>query len=141
MIFLYKKMIDAFSRSAALFESFYIFCWLDWDGDNILASNAECIRLRFDKTIGILCIKITDTMTPTDGRLISANKEKTRLIVQSFHQLVDFIKSGKKQKISKYSKSYATKRFDSMFDYYRKHFLLKQIGIKSAHIPEPLSKH
>jgi hypothetical protein len=38
----YEFMADeialTFARLAATFESEYIFCWLDWDGDNILAN-------------------------------------------------------------------------------------------------------
>jgi uncharacterized protein YdiU (UPF0061 family) len=139
--FFLEKMIDAFSRSAALFESFYIFCWLDWDGDNILASNAGILDYGSIRQFGLFHKDYRYDDTDRWSTNITEQKKKARFIVQSFHQLVDFIKNGKKQKISKFSKSYATKRFDSMFEYYRKHFLLEQIGIKSSHIPELLSKH
>ncbi|CAK9250197.1 unnamed protein product [Sphagnum jensenii] len=35
--FMAEQVAKTFAKTAALFESHYIFCWLDWDGDNILA--------------------------------------------------------------------------------------------------------
>ncbi|HPI28671.1 MAG TPA: hypothetical protein PLS75_09350, partial [Candidatus Marinimicrobia bacterium] len=34
--FFLKRVTETFAKMAARFESEYIFCWLDWDGDNIL---------------------------------------------------------------------------------------------------------
>ena len=33
-----EQMALTFSKISATYESEYIFCWLDWDGDNILAN-------------------------------------------------------------------------------------------------------
>ena len=50
----YAKALEYFARSyaklAALLEEEYIFNWLSWDGDNMLASGADT-RLRLDPTV------------------------------------------------------------------------------------------
>src|SRR5690606_33735183 len=34
--FLLSRVTESFAKMSARFEDDYIFCWLDWDGDNVL---------------------------------------------------------------------------------------------------------
>ena len=38
--YLVERVAQDFARATARFENDYIFCWLDWDGDNILTDGS-----------------------------------------------------------------------------------------------------
>jgi uncharacterized protein YdiU (UPF0061 family) len=118
---------DNFARAAAVFESEYIFCWLDWDGDNVLMDGAVLdygsVRqfglyhheYRFDDV---------DRMSTT----ITEQKSKARYIVQSFAQVVDYLVTGKKKDIKRFAKHAVLRRFDEVFENTKDEVMITKLG-------------
>jgi hypothetical protein len=130
---------DAFARSSALFERDYIFCWFDWDGDNILAENAAILDYGSIRQFGLFHTEYRYDDIERFSTNILEQKEKARYIVQTYAQLVDFITTGKKRPITDFEKCEALKVFDERFAYYKRFFLLKKVGVAPKLIPEFLT--
>ena len=72
--YLLTKMTDTFARISALFESEYIFCWLDWDGDNILMDGG-IIDYGSVRQFGSIIMSIVMMMWKDDGRQLYLNRK------------------------------------------------------------------
>jgi uncharacterized protein YdiU (UPF0061 family) len=136
-----EKSIDAFARSAALFESYYIFCWLDWDGDNILASNAGILDYGSVRQFGLFHKGYRYDDVERWSTTLLEQKNKARYIVQCFDQMIDYINKKKKRPLRQFENSYATKKFNDLFEYYKLYFLLERVGVKKSLISEFLNKN
>jgi len=140
----YKKMLravaDDFARFAAALERNYIFAWLDWDGDNVLAS-AGIIDYGSVRQFGLR----HDQYRYDDVQRFSTNlneqKGKARLTVQVFAQLVDFLNTGKRKSIDSFAHHPALKQFDDTFERELLDVFLKQIGFESEQRAQLMLKH
>lgn len=116
-----------FAEFAAKLEMDYIFAWLDWDGDNVLA-NAGIIDYGSVRQFGIR----HDSYRYDDVERFSTNlneqKIKAREIVQVFCQLVDYLRTGIKKPLKSFNKHQVLKDFDHAFAQARCDRLLYRVG-------------
>ncbi len=133
-----KEIALSFARFAALLERRYIFAWLDWDGDNVLA-DAGIIDYGSIRQFGLR----HDQYRYDDVQRFSTNlneqRGKARATVQVFAQLVDFLETGRRQSLKVYDGSEASRIFDREFDRAVRQEFLEQVGF-SAEVAQALVK-
>ena len=94
--FLAERMMETFAEIAAKFETHYIFCWLDWDGDNVLADGG-IIDFGSVRQFGLYYHEYQFDDDDRWSTNIKQQKAKARYTVQSFLQAMDYVKTGKKK--------------------------------------------
>lgn len=92
-----------FTGMAVTFESEYIFCWLDWDGDNILMDGG-IIDYGSQRQFGLFHHEYRYDDIERFSITIIEKKAKARYIMQTFAQIVDFLITGKKKNIKLFRK-------------------------------------
>ena len=138
----YTKALDYFARSyaklAALLEEEYIFNWLSWDGDNMLASGAVLdygsIR-QFAAKHDKYRFKDVDRYSAS----LAEQRGWARTLVQVFAQTMDFVQSGVKQNLNNFKDAECLRVFDEAFASERDQRLLWRIGFTSEQISYLLS--
>ena len=122
-----------YARLSALMEEEYIFNWLAWDGDNILASGAMLdygsIR-RFSAKHNKYRYEDVDRYSTS----LSEQKREARYLVQTFAQLVNFLNTKKKTNIKDFSNDPSLAVFDSAFLDDRQRRMLFKMGFDSNQI-------
>lgn len=122
-----KKQTTIFAEMAAKFESDYIFCWLDWDGDNILMDGG-IVDYGSIRQFGLFHHEYRFDDVERFSTNIKEQKSKAKYIVQTFCQLIDFIKTGQKKGLDEFSSSPYLSLFDDCFENKKKELLLIKIG-------------
>jgi len=133
----YEQALDYLARSygkmAALLEEEYIFNWLAWDGDNMLASGAildyGSIR-QFAAKHDKYRFKDVDRYSAS----LTEQRYWARLIVQTFAQTMDFICSGKRKKLRSFKDAECLKAFDVAFETESNYRILWRIGFTPEQI-------
>jgi len=129
-----RQLTASFSSFVAHLDRDYIFAWLDWDGDNVLA-DAGIIDYGSVRQFGLR----HDQYRYDDIERMSTNlneqRQKARDILQTFVQLVDYLQSGNKKPWRQFSKSPFLKEFDRHFRTVCLERFLYQAGF-----PEPLRR-
>lgn len=138
--FVLNKICDDFAYIAALFEDEYIFCWLDWDGDNILM-DGSIIDYGSVRQFGLYHSDYRYDDVERYSTSIAEQKEKARYIVQTFVQMFDYLKNGEKKPIADFRKHKLVQRFDDQFEYNKDYNLLYKVGFKRDDIDFILEKH
>jgi uncharacterized protein YdiU (UPF0061 family) len=128
--FLLKRVTETFARTAAQFEDDYIFCWLDWDGDNILMDGG-IIDYGSIRQFGLFHYEYRYDDDDRYSTNIIEQKQKSKYIVQTFAQIVDAIKNGEKKRIEEFSKCEAMDEFELIFERQRVQNLLYKLGFDS----------
>ncbi len=131
--FFLDQVMQTFSKMAAQFEDEYIFCWLDWDGDNILMDGG-IIDYGSVRQFGLYHSEYRYDDVERFSTSITEQKKKSRYIVQGFAQVVDYILSGTKKNIKDFSKDKVLKKFDESFEYWKNRNLLQKIGFSDKQI-------
>jgi uncharacterized protein YdiU (UPF0061 family) len=138
----YELALDYLARSygkmAAVLEEEYIFNWLAWDGDNMLASGAildyGSIR-QFAAKHDKYRFKDVDRYSAS----LAEQRYWARLIVQTFAQAMAFICSGEKQPLPTFKDAGCLKAFDSAFANESDHRILWRIGLTPEQIDQVMS--
>ena len=133
----YAQALDYFARSygklAAVLEEEYIFNWLAWDGDNILASGAildyGSIR-QFAAKHDKYRFKDVDRYSAS----LIEQRRWARVLVQVFAQAMSFIESGKKKNLRSFKDASCLKVFDQAFAAERDFRTLWRIGFEPEQI-------
>ena len=133
----YAKALDYFARSyakfAALLEEEYIFNWLSWDGDNMLASGAVLdygsIR-QFAAKHDKYRFKDVDRYSAS----LAEQRGWARTLVQVFAQAMAFIESGTKENLNNFKNAECLRVFDEAFAAERDQRLLWRIGFTPEQI-------
>ncbi|MEP6912187.1 MAG: protein adenylyltransferase SelO family protein [bacterium] len=133
----YDKALDYLARSygkmAALLEEEYIFNWLAWDGDNMLASGAildyGSIR-QFAAKHDKYRYKDVDRYSAS----LTEQRYWARLIVQTFAQAMAFIQSGVKEKLPTFKDAECLRAFDRAFEAESNYRMLWRIGFTPEQI-------
>jgi hypothetical protein len=126
------EMARTFSKISAQYESDYIFCWLDWDGDNILA-NGGIIDYGSIRQFGLYHREYRYDDVDRMSTNIPEQKIKARYIVQNFCQIRDFLITGVKKPLNDYRNDPALKLFDRNLETVAHQLLLKKIGLSEKH--------
>ena len=135
----YEQALDYLARSygkmAALLEEEYIFNWLAWDGDNMLASGAildyGSIR-QFAAKHDKYRFKDVDRYSAS----LAEQRYWARLIVQTFGQAMAFICSGEKQNLTEFKDAECLKVFDAAFEKESDYRILWRIGFAPEQIDQ-----
>lgn len=128
-----SKQTEIFAKMSANFEDEYIFCWLDWDGDNILMDGG-IIDYGSVRQFGLFHAEYRYDDVQRYSTTIVEQKHKAKYIVQTFAQIVDYIQTGKKKNIKLFSEHWSQKHFDIMFNNVKDRNLVKKIGFKDQEI-------
>ncbi len=123
-----ERMADTFAKTTSRFESDYIFCWLDWDGDNILC-NGGIIDYGSIRQFGLYHKEYRYDDVSRFSTNIPEQKAKARYIVQTIAQLRDFLITGKKRTIGRFKQDPLLKLFDVTFNETLQHHLLIKLGL------------
>jgi len=141
----YAELLDIFThdfaRSAALFEREYIFCWLDWDGDNILMSEAAILDYGSVRQFGLFHKEYRYDDVERWSTTILEQKSKARYLVQTFAQLIDFLQHKQKTKVPGFANCTALTNFEKHFQSYKQKFLLRNVGFTEKAQSLLLKKH
>ena len=140
----YEKMLReltrGFARFTATLDRDYIFSWLDWDGDNVLA-DAGIIDYGSVRQFGLR----HDQYRYDDVERMSTNLNEQRLkareILQTFVQLADYLRTGKRKPWKTFRNDAHLKEFDRKFHEYCLDRFLLQIGLPEAHRRLLMNRH
>jgi uncharacterized protein YdiU (UPF0061 family) len=122
-----KRVTENFARAAAVFESEYIFCWLDWDGDNVLM-NGAVLDYGSVRQFGLYHHEYRYDDVERMSTTITEQKNKARYIVQTFAQIVDYIITGRKRAIRHFAAHPALRAFDDIFAATKDVILIDKLG-------------
>jgi len=126
------EITTSFARFASRLERDYIFTWLEWDGDNMLA-DAGIIDYGSVRQFGLRHDQYRYDDVDRYSTNLSEQRQKAREIVQTFVQMVDFLKSGKKRAWGHFHKSSWLKKFDRDFERFSLEYFLYQMGFPEPH--------
>jgi uncharacterized protein YdiU (UPF0061 family) len=122
-----KEVARAFAETAARFEDEYIFCWLDWDGDNILMDGG-IIDYGSIRQFGLFHAEYRYDDVQRFSTTILEQKQKAKYIVQCFVQIADFLATEKKRSLSSFRNHEILGFFDRHFAECKDRNLLQKIG-------------
>lgn len=125
--YLAERVARDFARATATFESEYIFCWLDWDGDNIL-TDGSIIDYGSVRQFGLYHHRYRFEDTDRLSTSIPEQKRKARQIVQRFVQLRELLLEGELPPLASLRHDPTLERFDEEFETHRRRLFLRQIG-------------
>ena len=126
-----EQVAKDFARAVARFETDYIFCWLDWDGDNCLV-NGGIIDYGSVRQFGLFHREYRFDDGPRWSTSILEQRRSARYIVQSFAQIRDFIVTGRKKLLRNYLHDPAVRLFDETFTHERRRLLLHNTGLPES---------
>lgn len=121
------KLCDSFSKFASYLDRDYIFAWLDWDGDNVLAS-AGIIDYGSVRQFGLRHDQYRYDDVDRFSTNLNEQKMKTRLMLQAFAQLVDYVETGTKRPMGDFKNHPILKEFDQRFNRHLLDRFLYQLG-------------
>lgn len=120
-------LCDSYANFTAKMDIDYIFAWLDWDGDNVLA-DAGIIDYGSVRQFGIRHDKYRYDDVERFSTNLNEQRAKARLIVQVFVQMTDYLKTGKKKPLKAFSNHPVVLKFNTYFKKYRSDRLLYRMG-------------
>ncbi len=118
---------ESFGGFTAQLDTDYIFAWLDWDGDNVLADGG-IIDYGSVRQFGIRHDKYRYDDVERYSTNLNEQKQKARLIVQVFAQMVDYIKTKNKKALRTFAQHSAVVKFNEVFEKKRSERLLYRMG-------------
>jgi uncharacterized protein YdiU (UPF0061 family) len=123
----------SFGRLAAICEEEYIFNWLAWDGDNLLATGA----ILDYGSIRQFAAKHTKYRYDDVDRFSTTLTEQrfwAREIVKVFAQAFDFALTGRKRNLRHFKNEPALRQFDQFFEIEREYRVLWRLGFSPEQI-------
>jgi hypothetical protein len=134
------ELITSFARFTSRLERDYIFHWIDWDGDNLLA-NAGIIDYGSVRQFGLRHDQYRYDDSDRFSTNLNEQRSKTRLILQQFLQLRDFIETGRKRPLESFRSHRKLEQFDRAYDYFLLDRFLWQCGYPEDHRDHLLLRH
>jgi hypothetical protein len=132
--YLLERVAETFAKLSARFEKDYIFCWLDWDGDNILV-DGSIIDFGSIRQFGLYHHEYRFDDHERWSTNVKEQRIKARDIVQTFAQLVDFIKTHKKKPHDRFQHVAALHQFDRTYKQHKRELLLERMGFDRKDLP------
>lgn len=127
----YEEMLeilcDSFAKFTAKLDIDYIFAWLDWDGDNVLA-DAGIIDYGSVRQFGIRHDKYRYDDVERFSTNLNEQRIKARQIVQVFAQMTEYLKTGKRKSLKEFANHAVVAKFNVLFTKYRAERLLYRMG-------------
>lgn len=135
-----ERMALTFSQISARYEIDYLFVWMDWDGDNILA-NGGIIDYGSVRQFGLYHAGYRYDDGPRFSTNLAEQKGKARYTVQVFAQLCDYLTTGKKRRITAFKNDPALKLFDQHYQHTYHLLLLEKAGLSKKTGEKLLASH
>ena len=135
-----SQVAHSLAETAAKFEDEYIFCWLDWDGDNILMDGG-IIDYGSIRQFGLFHAEYRYDDVQRYSTTILEQRQKAKYMVQCFVQIADFLSTKKKKSLSHFKKHPIMHAFDKNFVDSKNRNLLLKIGFKKSHVEHLLKNH
>lgn len=135
-----KRECEIFAKMVAKFESEYIFCWLDWDGDNILM-DGSIIDYGSIRQFGLFHHEYRFDDVTRYSTTIKEQKNKARYTVQTFIQMVDYIKTGSKKPIAEFAKHEVLAEFDRIYKEELLSLFVQKLGLSQDACQYLMKKH
>jgi hypothetical protein len=117
----------AFGRAAAIFEREYVFCWLDWDGDNVLL-DGSIVDYGSVRQFGLYHREYRFDDGPRWSTTIPEQKAKARTIVRCFAQIAHALIEGRRAPLAAFANDPVLRVFDAAFAETRDRLLLRRAG-------------
>lgn len=137
---LFIHIRNSYAKFTAQLDVDYIFAWLDWDGDNVLA-NAGIIDYGSVRQFGIRHDQYRYDDIERFSTNLNEQRRKARLLVQVFAQMCDTVKNGKKRPLKEFYAHPEVKKFNTSFNQFRNDRLLYRMGFNSKQRLELLNNH
>jgi len=128
--YLAEETARVFARAAARFESEYIFCWLDWDGDNVLA-NGGIVDYGSVRQFGLYHREYRFDDDDRWSTTIPEQRVKARFIAQCFAQIRDFVSTGRKRPLATFRRDPVLRIFDAEFAATKTRLFVHKLGFQS----------
>ena len=122
---------QTFAQMAAHFEAEYLFCWLAWDGDNILL-DGKIIDYGSIRQLGLFHHKYRFDDVERWSTSITEQKIKAREIIQTLAQAIDYVKTGSKKPLTGFSHHPVIKLFNQEFAKQAQLNLLSRLGFEDS---------
>ncbi len=135
-----EHTIEKFAQFTSRLEIDYIFTWLDWDGDNVLA-NAGIIDYGSIRQFGCRHDEYRYDDVDRLSTTLNEQKYKARHLIQNFIQIIDYIKTGTKKNLNDYRTHSLLSQFDEKFKYYYLRQRLYNIGFQKNDMEYLLQQH
>ena len=130
--YLLKEMTRTLARVSALFEAEYIFCWLEWDGDNILMDGG-IIDYGSVRQFGLYHHEYRYDDVERMSTSLTEQKHKAKYIVKTFAQLVDYLKTEDKKNLREFDQHPCLQEFEQIFKQVKHDIILKKVGFKKPY--------
>jgi len=128
--FLADECARTFARAAATFESEYVFCWLDWDGDNVLADGG-IVDYGSVRQFGLFHREYRFDDTDRWSTTLPEQRQKARYIAQCFAQIRAYLLEGKKRPVEAFARDPALRIFDREFVATKTRLLARKLGVRA----------
>lgn len=135
-----QHFCSAFAEFAAKLDIDYIFAWLDWDGDNVLA-DAGIIDYGSVRQFGIRHDRYRYDDVERFSTNLNEQRLKARQIVQVFVQMTDYLKTGKKKALKEFASHPTLESFNHLFAEKRADRLLYRMGFQNVQRARILKEH
>ncbi len=127
--FLADETARRFARAAATFESEYVFCWLDWDGDNVLASGG-IVDYGSVRQFGLYHREYRFDDADRWSTTIPEQRVKARYIAQCFAQIRAYLLEGRKRPLEEFARDPCLRIFDREFAATKARLLARKLGLR-----------
>jgi len=124
-----EQAARTFARVAATFESEYVFCWLDWDCDNIL-TDGGIIDYGSVRQFGLFHREYRFDDGPRMSTTISEQRRKARHVVQNIAQIRDYLIRGERPALAGLRGDPILSLFDREFERTKNDLLLRNVGFR-----------
>ncbi len=123
-----SRIARQYGEFAARLEDEYIFCWLDWDGDNMLLDGG-IIDYGSIRQFGLCHHRYRYDDVDRFSTNMKEQRSKARYLVRTCLQLVDFVRTGSKRQLCDFSSHPVLKEFDKAYEQTLSSCLLKRTGL------------
>jgi len=137
---LLSQVAKNYGEFAARLEDEYVFCWLDWDGDNVLLEGG-IIDYGSIRQFGLCHHRYRYDDVDRFSTNLKEQKRKARHLVQTFVQLVDFVRTGHKKDVGAYSSNIYLEEFEKVFRETQLDSLLRRVGLNANQRKSLVKKH
>jgi hypothetical protein len=135
-----ELIAQSYGRLAALLEEEYIFNWLSWDGDNVLA-DGSILDYGSIRQFAAKHDKYRYEDVDRFSTCLSEQRAWARLMVQAFAQAVDFLSTGSKKNMRNFREAPCLAIFDEEFRDEGDRRLLWRVGFDAEQTARLLDKH
>lgn len=138
--YMLNQVARTFAETAARLEDEYIFCWLDWDGDNILMDGG-IIDYGSIRQFGLFHSEYRYDDVQRFSTTILEQKQKAKYIVQCFAQIADFLIKKKKSPLANFKNHPSLKLFEDVFEEAKYKNLMHKTGLREKYAADLMKSH